>query len=52
MALKNVTPHVLSCSGYRKFEQSLMVKKEQSRQGTSSENVETVRMDGFKLEGG
>jgi len=28
-------------SGYRKLEQSLMVEKEQSRQGMSSENVET-----------
>ena len=32
-------PHTRS--GYRKLEQSLMVEKEQSRQGMSSENVET-----------
>jgi len=40
-SLKNVTPHVLSHSGYRKLEQSLMLEKEQSRQGTVFENVET-----------
>jgi len=28
-------------SGYQKLEQSLMVEKEKSRQGMSSENVET-----------
>ena len=39
--MKNVTPHVLSRLGYRKLEQSLMVEKEQSKQGTSNENVET-----------
>jgi len=39
--LKNVTLHVLSRSGYRKLEQSLMVENNQSRQGTLSENVET-----------
>jgi len=38
--LKNVTLHVLSRLGYRKLEQALMVEKEQSKQGTSSENVE------------
>jgi len=31
----------MSRSGYRKLEQALMVEKEQSKQGTSSENVET-----------
>jgi len=41
ITLKNVTPHVLSRSGYRKLEQSLMVEKKQSRQGTASENLET-----------
>ena len=35
----------MSRSGYRKHEQTLMVENEQSKQGT-------VRMDGFKLEGG
>ena len=39
--MENVTPHVLSRSGYRKLEQSLMVENEQSRQGMSCENVET-----------
>ena len=34
-------PNVLSRSGYQKLEQSLMVEKDQSRKGTSSENVET-----------
>jgi len=39
--LKNLTPHVMSRSGYRKLEQTLMVEKEKSQQGTLSENVET-----------
>jgi len=37
IALKNGTPHVLSHSGYRKLEQSLMEEKMQSRQGTGFE---------------
>ncbi|XP_068503674.1 uncharacterized protein [Phaseolus vulgaris] len=41
IALKNLTPHVMSRSGYRKLEQTLMVEKEKSQQGTYSENVET-----------
>ena len=32
----------MSRSGYRKLEQTLMVENEQSKQGTLSENVETV----------
>ena len=39
--MKNVTPHVMSRSVYRKLEQALMVEKEKSKQGTLSENVET-----------
>jgi len=31
----------MSRSGYRKLEQALMVEKEQTKQGTLSENVET-----------
>jgi len=37
LILFNVTPYVLSCSGYRKLKQSLMEEKVQSRQGIGSE---------------
>ena len=39
--MKNLTPHVMSRSGYKKLEQTLIVEKEKSQQGTLSENVET-----------
>ena len=52
----NLTSHVMSRSGYRKLEQTLMVEKEKSKQETLFENVETgvtfVRMHDIKLEGG
>jgi len=35
-SFKECCPHVLSRLGYRKLEQSLMVEKEQSRQGIGS----------------
>ncbi|KAK7327227.1 hypothetical protein VNO80_31592 [Phaseolus coccineus] len=41
IALKNLTPHVMSCAGYRKLEQALMVEKEQSKRGSASQDVET-----------